>query len=189
MATKTEFKKILKEFNLTEEQFQKIYEDVATTNKLVNNLLNITKIKLQDLPPHLLRQMPTQKEKDLKAQEETRIKKEAEEQAKLKLEQDKKYYQENFEEIMLDKIDNKEDLTERELQTLVFEYEIEEQEGDEGRWERHMTSIIKLGERCFAVDWSRGLTEMQENSFYYQPYEVKKNVYEKTITVTEWNKI
>jgi|GEM_PF-897039 len=189
MATKKEFKQILKEFNLTEEQFQAIYEDVAKTNKLVNNFLNISKIKLQDLAPHLLRQLPTQKEKDLKMLEEKEIAKERERLEKLKKEQDEKYYWEHFEEIMLNKIDNKEELTRGELKILALEYDVDQDEGDEGRWERHMTSIAKLRDRYFAVNWGRGLTEYQENSFYEQPYEVEKITYEKTITVTEWKSI
>jgi len=189
MATKKEFKQILKEFNLTEEQFQAIYEDVAKTNGLVNNLLNISKIKLQDLAPHLLRQLPTQKEKDLKMLEEKEIAEERERLEKIKKEQDEKYYWEHFEEIMLNKIDNNEELTEKELKILALEYDVDQEEGDEGRWERYMTSIAKLGDRYFAVNWSRGLTEYQENSFYEQPYEVEKKTYEKTITVTEWRSI
>lgn len=189
MANKTEFKKILKEFKLTEEQFQEIYEDVAKTNSLVNNLLNISKIKLQDLPPHLLRQLPTQKEKDLESikqkNEEERLKKEADDKVK----KEKHYYEKHFEEIMLKKIDNKENLNEDELKRLALEYDIEREEGESGRWARQISSIIELMGRYFIINWQSGLTEYQDNEFDEQPYEVIKKVYEKTIKVTEWVKV
>lgn len=94
-----------------------------------------------------------------------------------------------YEVEMLNKIDSKAELTERELQSLVYEFdEIEREEGDDRRWSRSITSIIKIGERYFALDWDKGLTECQENSFYEQPYEVEPHTYEKTITINEWRK-
>lgn len=102
-----------------------------------------------------------------------------EEQEKLKAAEEEKYYSEHFEEIMLNKIASDEKLTERELSTLVFENETEREKGDSGRWSQHMTSIVELCGRHFAIDWQRGLTEMQENEFYNQPYEVELKEYEK----------
>lgn len=85
----------------------------------------------------------------------------------------------------LEKILNGEELSEQEISDLL-DYEIDCQEGDCGRWQMSVKSIIKLCDRYFAIDWERGLTEMQENDFYNQPYEVKKVEYEKVIKVTEW---
>ena len=56
--------------------------------------------------------------------------------------------------------------------------------GDRGRWSITTQSIIELRDKCFAIDWEKGATEMQENEFYNQPYEVKK--VEKMVPVTEW---
>lgn len=90
---------------------------------------------------------------------------------------------------MLEKIDSGVKLTERELRELCFEFnEVDRIEGDNRRWSRSVKSIIKLGEKYFAVEWEEGLTECQENEFYYQPYEVEEYTFEKTITVTEWKK-
>ena len=83
----------------------------------------------------------------------------------------------------LEKILNGEELTEIELSDLV-DYEIDSQEGDCGRWTMPVKSIVELCGRYFAIDWDRGLTEMQENEFYNQPYEVKQ--VEKMVKVTEW---
>lgn len=97
---------------------------------------------------------------------------------------DENYYEENFEEIMYDKITEGIDLTEDELEELAFDYQFEEFEGDRGRWSIATQSIIRLHNKNFAIDWQKGSTEMQENEFYDQPYEVKK--VEKMIPVTEW---
>lgn len=44
-----------------------------------------------------------------------------------------------------------------------------------------MTTIIRIKDKLFAIDWDRGLTEYQEDSFSEQPYEVEK----KTRVITE----
>ena len=97
---------------------------------------------------------------------------------------DKDYYYDNFEDIMCDKIDAGIDLTEKELKELVFDYSFTEFEGDRGRWSVHTQSIIFINNRHFAIDWQKGLTEMQENEFYNQPYAVKK--VERMVPITEW---
>lgn len=90
---------------------------------------------------------------------------------------------------ILNKIDMGEKLSEKELKMLCYEFnEVERNEGENRRWSRSVVSIIKIGERFFKLVWEEGLTESQENEFYNQPYEVIKNTYEKTVTITEWNK-
>lgn len=92
------------------------------------------------------------------------------------------------EETYITKIENHIPLTEEGLRTLVFFYSTEKEYGETHRWHREVTSIVKLGNRYFAVKWYQGLTEMQENEFFDQPYEVELKEYEKTITVKEWVK-
>jgi hypothetical protein len=87
---------------------------------------------------------------------------------------------------MLNKIDNGVDLTKSELSYLVFDYEEDTEEGENRRWSRSNETICKLGDRYFSVIWEEGLTEMQDNEFYNQPIEVKKETKRKTITVTNW---
>lgn len=102
-------------------------------------------------------------------------------------EKDKKYYWEHFDEIMLEKIDKGELLTESEIRSLVWESEeVDRGYGENRRWTRSVTSIVNLCGRYFAIPWEEGLTECQENEYYYQPYEVEKKTSTKTITVTEW---
>lgn len=97
---------------------------------------------------------------------------------------DKDYYYDNFEDIMYDKIKEGIDLTEDELSELTAEYSIKEVEGGRGRWTVDTKSIVKLHDQYYAVNWQKGLTEMQPSMFYNQPYEVKK--VEKMVPVTEW---
>lgn len=91
-----------------------------------------------------------------------------------------------FEKKLLAKIDSEENLTENELKTLVYEYEVESEYGDNERWTRPVDTISTLGGRFFKTFWHEGLTEYQEDEFYDQPVEVEKKEYDKTIHVVEW---
>lgn len=98
---------------------------------------------------------------------------------------------EQYEIDFLEKYDRGEKFSEGELKEFVFEL-LEwagEKEGEEHRWYRKVQTIVKVGERYFSILWNRGLTELQENEFPYQPKEVIKKTYEKTIEVTEWVKV
>lgn len=77
-----------------------------------------------------------------------------------------------------------EHLTEKEIMTLICNgYEVDEIEGESGRWTKCMTTIIDVDGQLYAIDWYRGLTEYQENEYYSQPYKV--NRVEKVVTRTE----
>lgn len=95
----------------------------------------------------------------------------------------------NFDEIMVEKIDNGEEISERDLSELVWGYEISREEGDCGRWTMAIYSIVELCGRFFEIDWEQGLTEYQENEFYIQPYEVEKKEYDKVVHVVEWERV
>ena len=41
---------------------------------------------------------------------------------------------------------------------------VEEIEGESGRWDQYIHIIFKSGNNYYAFDYSRGLTEMQENT-------------------------
>ena len=83
-------------------------------------------------------------------------------------------------------LQNGENLREDDLRYLVWNYEIDRENGENRRWSRTVTSIVEIGGKTYSIDWEEGLTECQENSFYDQPIEVEKHEYEKTIKVTEW---
>lgn len=184
MALKKEIKAFLKESNFTENDMQNFWDKLIETNKKCKHLHN-SGMNWSDLNIYLIKQLPMQKEKDLLSTEKAKKEEEEKQAAKLKEEQDREYYNKNFAEIMVEKIDNKEDLTESELESMR-DYSIEDIEGDEGRWTRSIDSVIEINGRTFMLCWERGLTEYQENGFYHQPFEVEKKITTKTITVTEW---
>lgn len=95
----------------------------------------------------------------------------------------------SFDDEVLCKIDAGEALTEKEIRTLVLcGYAVEEIEHSVGRWERQVSSIVEIKDRYFSIDWSEGLTEIQENSFNdFYPEEVES--YEETVVVKKWRPI
>lgn len=79
------------------------------------------------------------------------------------------------------KIYNGEKLTEEELKMAVFECsEVTTEYGENRRWSRSASTIIKVKDKLFCIDWEQGLTECQDDCFEDQPYEVE----EKTETIT-----
>jgi hypothetical protein len=186
MVSKKEIKKILKELNLTELDMDKYWNELTETNLVVKSVSDAGKT-WRDMNVGVIKQIPMQKQKDL--EEKERLEKENKE----KEEFEKEYLDLPFDERMLNKIDNHENLSERELRELVFEYEDEsyKEEGENRRWTQHVASYVQLKNRWFYIDWERGLTESQENEFYNQPVEVELLTYEKIIPehkeiVTGW---
>lgn len=90
----------------------------------------------------------------------------------------------NFEQEILDKLEKGIELSQNELETLVYYYEHDCQRGEDHRWTREMKTIINFNGKFYAIDWYKALTEEQDDEFYYQPYEVEKT--ERTIVITEW---
>lgn len=175
----------MKSAGYTATQLDEFWKDNVSTNLVIRNLDKYG-MTWRDMNLSCVMQLPTQKERDLKAIAEKEAREKAEQEVKAKDQAEREYYWEHFDEIMLSKIENKISLTKEELQELVFEYEIETEYGDEGRWTRSCCTIVGLKGRFFSICWNKGLTECQENEFYSQPIEAKKHTYEKTIVVNEW---
>lgn len=90
---------------------------------------------------------------------------------------------ENYDDVVV-KLKSGEKLNESEISTLVWDgIRVDEIELGEGRWTKGMKTIIDIDNELWAIDWSRGLTECQENEYYNQPYRVEK--IEKEITVID----
>lgn len=91
----------------------------------------------------------------------------------------------------VDMIDDGESFEENETREFLWEcgQQVDEIDGYPHRWDQEIKTVIQIEDRFFAVDWRRGLTECQENSFYDPPYEVTLTETQKTITVREWNPI
>ena len=179
----------MKEAGYTIADMDNFWAENYGTNPVVTNLTDHG-YTWRDMNLCVVQKLPTQKERDAEAAakkvEEERIAAEA----ARKEEEAKQYYQDHFTDIMLEKIDKKENLTERELKALVYEYAIETELGEDHRWTREASSIIKLPDivrlydRYFEIDWMKALTEMQEDEFYNQPYEVKQ--IERVVVTKEW---
>ena len=187
-STKKERNDFLKKRGYTEEDMQRFWDENIPINSKIRMLAEAGH-NWTDLCLWQIEQLPTLKEKTLKQLAEKEEAKKKEEQSKLEKEQQEKYYREHFDEIILQKIDSSENLTEKELKTLVFERnEVERFEGENRRWSRTIESIIELCGRYFKVIWEQGLTENQENGFYEQPFEVELDSYKKVIEIHNWIK-
>ncbi len=89
----------------------------------------------------------------------------------------------------LERYDKKEEFSESELEDLEYFGEgIDRIEGVNRRWTRTIKNIFKVEDRYFALEFEEGLTEMQDNMYYKQPYEVEIVKKEITTTVVEYVK-
>ena len=85
-------------------------------------------------------------------------------------------------------------IKENELKDLINIYEFDTIEGEDRRWSRTNQSFLKIKERYFVIVWEEGLTEMQQNDYNNQPYEVIKKetkilIPEHYETKIEWKKV
>lgn len=185
MATKAEINQYLKENNVTEEQLDAFWEENFKINHKVRAIAKAGR-SWRDLSIIEVAKLPTLKEDTLKAREQKQLEEQAEMAERAKVIDEIEYRRKHFEDIMIEKIDNAEDLTEDELAELVSDYEIDIIEGENLPWQQCCTTIIQLKDRTFSIDWQRALTESQTHDYMEQPVEVKKVEYEKTITVSKW---
>lgn len=91
--------------------------------------------------------------------------------------------------IIENKILNGEELTKTERKYCAWgevgEY-VEEIEGCDHRWTREMQTIFKIGEQYYAIDWMSGLTEMQDNEYWDDPYKVERKEEVATTTIVSY---
>lgn len=80
------------------------------------------------------------------------------------------------------KLEDGEKLNEEELKALACEVEfsksgefehVAEIEGDDHRWQRDVSTIVKAHGRYWRIEWMKALTENSEDEFWDQPVEVK----------------
>lgn len=93
------------------------------------------------------------------------------------------------EQEVLEKIKNKINFSEDELAELAYgEIGVIDDEicSGEGRWQKQMQTILKIKDEFVAINWGKGLTEQQEDSFWDQPYLVDKFVELVTIEKVTW---
>lgn len=92
----------------------------------------------------------------------------------------------DFEKEILNKIDNNEQLTEDEVEELVYSDNIIDSIIIcKYNWSEQLQSIAQLGGRTFSIYWQRGLTTSQDNYHEPQiPVEVRR--VKKLVETTEW---
>lgn len=89
---------------------------------------------------------------------------------------------------ILNKIDNNIELTDTEIIYCIQDLGVDEEMGSPHRWETPMNTIFQIEDRLFSIEWNKGNTEYQENSYYDGfPFEVKKQ--KRTIVVEEYVKL
>ncbi|KKL91261.1 hypothetical protein LCGC14_1896430 [marine sediment metagenome] len=77
-------------------------------------------------------------------------------------------------------------LTEKQVEDLVWEGEVvKTTEGENRRWSRTITSIVKIDSKYYEIHWDEGLTENNEN-YYPEQEAIEVKSVEKTIIVKEW---
>lgn len=170
MAYKKDIRPWLKENGFTWKDMNKIWAEVCEVNWKCRKIAESGK-SWSDLMMFQIEKLPTLKEKTLKQLAEKEEKDRLESEQKKKEKEAVEYYSEHFEEIMVQKIDKGELLSESELSELR-EFSIETSYGENRRWQRTVTDIVELCGRYFSLEWQEGLTESQENDFTEQPFEV-----------------
>lgn len=101
----------------------------------------------------------------------------------------KLYYIKKYEpeDVIVMKLKKGEELSENEIKNLLDLKTVHEEHGEDRRWSKSVLTVIEVDGECYAVEWEKGLTEMQEDMFYNQPYKVKLEKVKKEITVETVN--
>lgn len=88
----------------------------------------------------------------------------------------KVFYENKYsrDELVQIKLESGEELTDEDIRFLNIYFDtVYEEEGENRRWSQSMLTVVSVGENLYAIEWEKGLTEMQEDSYYGQPYKVK----------------
>lgn len=96
----------------------------------------------------------------------------------------------NYENEFLDKIENGVEFSEEELRDMPWSFTIVDtiESNEIYKRRRNVSTIFKVKDRFFRLDWVEDLGQYQEHEFEYQPYEVDKIEKQVTKYVTEYVK-
>lgn len=86
---------------------------------------------------------------------------------------------------LLKLLEEKYSFTDDEVQEIISYFEKDREEGDDGRWDRPIYSVIEVCNRYFGINWYKGLTEYQDNYYDEHVFEEVKPV-KKMIEIIEW---
>lgn len=81
--------------------------------------------------------------------------------------------------------------SEEQVIDLICNHEIDRIEDGEGRWTKHMRSIVKHADgKLYELYWKKGLTDYGDDYYTKQEAEeVERRTSKKTFTIVEWVKI
>lgn len=163
----------LEKLGYTRAEMTKFWEDALAVNKKIQMIASCGK-DWTDLTEYQLSQLPGLAEKTREAilakEEEER----KEQEAKKKVIDDKKYYEEHLEEILYNKLISNENLSDKELTSIVSEFNTTEWEtGEHYKTIQPLTTISELCGHYFQTDWYRDDNYSECNVFNERPFEVK----------------
>lgn len=172
-----EIETLVAQMGETESTMDKYWQELIPIHRVVEAMHN-SGMTWRDLSLSEIEKLPQRKADVLRHNDMKLFQEEKDKQDKLDEKVKKQYYQDNFEALMVAKMENNEFLDESEIRDLL-EYEIHIDEGENNRWTQDITSILELtsfsGETAlYCVYWERGLTEYQENTYMEQPFKVKR---------------
>ena len=90
-----------------------------------------------------------------------------------------------WKERIIKRLKEGDELSEPEIREVLWSFDrVYEEEGEDRRWSKTMLTVVNIDGELYAIEWEKGLTENQENSFWEQPYPVELKEEEITITKT-----
>ena len=168
---KSKLDKMLETLGYTRDEMQKFWDDALEVNWKIQAIAKCGK-DWKDLNEYQLKQLVGLKEKTLAQLAEKEAKKKAELEAKNKADAEKQYYLDHFEEILLKKLLAHEELTNKELVSLVFEFDIWSRYIDRLRWAMSKEVISEVSGHYFRVVFYEDSGDMGEHQFPDYPVEV-----------------
>lgn len=137
----------MKENGYTEKQLDELWNESIETNYIIRNLAK-SGMSWRDMNVSCVMQLPTQKERDAENAKREMEEKQAKLDSEVKEKANEEYYYNHFEELMVEKIENKQNLTKEELRG-IHDFEIDRDDGENRRWTRSVSSILKMCGRYF----------------------------------------
>lgn len=189
----SKWKTIIKGLNVSEKDMNRAWADIKKDAEEMTDNLNVLQVyqdtlltvsdgwkcltsNQMEVVPVYMGMLRKQREEEMKKNQQEK--------------ETQKVKESSYEDYFLTMMDNSEaKFSEEEIKDLIYNEKlpvVDRIEGDDHRWQREMETIVKVKDRYFGIPWFRALTEMQEDDFYSQPYEVEPQ--EKVITVKVWNR-
>ena len=162
----------LEKLGVTAQEMQIHWDEALEVNWKIQAIANCGKT-WRDLNEYQLKDLINLKEKTLKQLAEKEEKERLEKEAKEKAKQERDYYNEHLEEILLDKLLKKEELTEKEYGHLAFEFEVYSRYTDSYKHGLMFKDVVFLiGNHYFYMQMIEDTTDMGMHQYQVYPVEV-----------------